>query len=259
MTATRRTRGKRFSVTVRHENVVCSREKRVVTRSRDGVSAATRAARPCRRENLAFRRRRRGENQGHACLRVRVRAFGTRGSAKKTHRQHVVVVVAELLLGEQAQVLRARVEPQRRLHGCSSLRRTGFFRDAASPTVPDARGEGKRASTEGVGQCGSGGGAVACRARAFESDGVTRASRRTRFREPVKITALGLVESRTVVIPAESAPSSRLTLEISAPTETVSRQCGFHELSRAFLETRLRYVQCRLRWRARAPASRGTS
>lgn len=191
--------------------------------------------------------------------RVRVRAFGTRESAWRTHRQHVVVVVAELLLGEQAQVLRARVEPQRRLHGCSSLRRTGFFRDAASPTVPDARGEGKRASTEGVGQCGSGGGAVACRARAFESDGVTRASRRTRFREPVKITALGLVESRTVVIPAESAPSSRLTLEISAPTETVSRQCGFHELSRAFLETRLRYVQCRLRWRARAPASRGTS
>ena len=186
-------------------------------------------------------------------------AFGTRETAWRTHRQHVVVVVAELLLGEQAQVLRARVEPQRRLHGCSSLRRTGFFRDAASPTVPDARGEGKRASTEGVGQCGSGGGAVAGRARAFESDGVTRASRRTRFREPVKITALGLVESRTVVIPAESAPHQRLTLEISAPTETVSRQCGFHELSRAFLETRLRYVQCRLRWRARAPASRGTS
>jgi hypothetical protein len=47
-------------------------------------------------------------------------------------------------------VLRARVEPQRRLHGCSSLRRTGFFRDAASPTdaVPNAgarRGE-RRAS-----------------------------------------------------------------------------------------------------------------
>lgn len=150
--------------------------------------------------------------------RVRVRAFGTRESAWRTHRQHVVVVVAELLLGEKAQVLRARVEPQRRLHGCSSLRRTGFFRDAASPTVPDARGGRRRASTEGVGQCGSGGGAVACRARAFESDGVTRASRRTRFREPVKITALGLVESRTVVIPAESAPK-RVTLEISAPAD----------------------------------------
>ena len=85
-------------------------------------------------------------------------AFATRGSARHTHRQNVVVVVAELLLGEQAQVLRARVEPQRRLHGCSSLRRTGFFRDAASPTdaVPNRGGERRRASSEGVGLAVSG-------------------------------------------------------------------------------------------------------
>ena len=111
-------------------------------RGRDGVRAAvTRAARPCRMEKTSlFGVVVSARTTCHARSRVRVRALGTRGSAKRTHRQYVVIVVAELLLGEQAQVLRARVEPQRRLHGCSSLWRTGFSRCGESPFGRAGRG-----------------------------------------------------------------------------------------------------------------------
>ena len=232
--------------------------------------------------NLASWARRRGESHGRfAGSRVRVRAFATRGSARHTHRQHVVVVVAELLLGEQAQVLRARVEPQRRLHGCSSLRRTGFFRDAASPTdaVPNRGGERRRASSEGVGLAVSG--EPRWRAERAPSSLTAPRGRRvggafaspraeTRHSHANNGSHVRLFTNHEPSIPSLLNFATVLFLE-TACTHEKSAGHGVsgkpkqtkHDLRNSLAHSSRRVsrwvLRCRLRWRARAPASRGTS